>query len=43
MFVGEAGSDRRKFWCREAVEEAVRERFGNEEIRFVIDACEGQA
>ena len=29
MFVGEAGSDRREFWCREAVEEAVRERFPN--------------
>ena len=44
VFVGEAGSNRRgKFWRREAVEETVRERFGNEEIRLVIDARKGEA
>ena len=43
MFVGEAGSNRREFWRCEAVEETVRERFGNEEIRLVIDARKGEA
>ena len=42
MFVGEAGSERRKLWRRKPIEEPFGERFGHEEIGFVIDPGEGK-